>query len=228
MPQNVAIYCRISTEDTDENRRGLGLKRQEKDCRLLAEAKGWKVADVFVDDDISAYVPGKRPKYAALLDAIKAGSIDGLIVYDLDRLHRHPWELETFFQICDGAKFTDLASVSGDFDLGTNDGRLMARIMGAVAKKSSDDAARRLRRKHEEIALAGRPSGGGSRPFGYQSDQITIIDSEAEMIRDAALRLLSGESMAGICRQWNEAGQLTGKGSQWRVASLRNMLLSGR
>ena len=55
----------------------------------------------------------------------------------------------------------------------------MARIMGAVARKESDDKSRRIQRKHEEIALAGSPSGGGTRPFGYESDHRTVRPAEA-------------------------------------------------
>lgn len=227
MAHRAAIYIRISKEDTDQARRGLGLKRQEKDCRTLAERKDWPVADVFIDDDISAYIPGKRPEYARLLEAIKSGDIDGVIVYDLDRLHRHPLELEEFFRICDNAGLTDFASVSGDFDLANNDGRMMARVMGAVAKKSSDDSSRRLRRKHEEIAQSGRPS-GGPRPFGYATDHVTVIETEAEMIRDAAQRILAGETMGSICRQWNEAGTFGASGSEWRVSTLRQLMLRAR
>ncbi|MGI8711105.1 MAG: recombinase family protein [Acidimicrobiales bacterium] len=225
MPTAAAIYARLSKDDKGDQ---LGVRRQERDCRALAERKGWAVASVYVDDDVSAYVVGKRPEYARLLADMKDGLVDALLVYDLDRLHRHPWELEEFFRTCDAANVTELASVGGDLDLATNDGRLMARIMGAVAKKSSDDAARRLQRKHLELAEAGMPSGGGARAFGYERDGVTVVDHEAAMIRDAAGRLLAGESMSSICRGWNETGQLTGAGSPWRASTLRNMLLSPR
>lgn len=225
MPRATAIYVRISKDDRGDL---LGVKRQEKDCRALAARKGWPVTELYVDDDVSAYVPGKRPEYARLLADMKEGRVDSLVVYDLDRLHRHPWELEEFFRTCDAAAVTHLASVSGDFDLATSDGQLMARIMGAVAKKSSDDGSRRLQRKHQELAEAGKPSGGGARPFGYEYDGMRIVPDEAEMIRDAARRLLMGEPMASICRGWNDAGMLTGSGSLWRVGTLRNMLLSPR
>lgn len=225
MPKAAAIYARISKDDRGDL---LGVKRQEKDCRALAGRKGWPVASLYVDDDVSAFIPGKRPQYARLLGDMKDGRIDAVLVYDLDRLHRHPWELEEFFRTCDAAGVTHLASVSGDFDLATSDGQCMARIMGAVAKKSSDDAARRLQRKHLELAEAGKPSGGGARPFGYERDGMTLVPNEAAMIRDAVRRLLMGEPQASICRGWNEAGMLTASGAQWRVGTLRNILLSPR
>lgn len=64
------------------------MKRQEQDCRKLASGKGWPISAVFVDDDVSA---------------CQAGDIDALVVYDLDRLHRHPLEFEQLFVIADAA-----------------------------------------------------------------------------------------------------------------------------
>ena len=65
---------------------------------------------------------------------------------------------------------TDAEVVSvcgGDYDLGTSDGRFKARIMGNVARKESEDKARRLRRKHVQLAEQGKPN-GGRRPLGYR------------------------------------------------------------
>ena len=70
-----------------------------------------------------------------MLDDIRAGSVDALVVWNLDRLHRQPKELEEFFEVCDAARLTALASVTGDTDLATHDGRFLARILGAVARK---------------------------------------------------------------------------------------------
>ena len=87
------LYCRISD---DRDGRALGVSRQEADCRALAERKGWPVGDLYVDNDISAADPRKRrPEYERLLEDIKAGRIDAVVAWDLDRLHRRPIELET-------------------------------------------------------------------------------------------------------------------------------------
>ncbi len=203
--------------------------RQEKDCRALAEQKGWPVVQVFSDDDVSAFVPGKRPQYRELLEAIRVHQVDAVLVYDLDRLHRHPWELEEFFRVVDEAGLTQMASVSGDLDLSNDDDRFRARIMGAVSKKSSDDQARRIRRKKDELAERGLPAGGGSRRcFGYAEDRITVIEHEAEMIREAAREIIAGASLSSICRRWNDAERFTALGATWRVSALRSLLLNPR
>lgn len=229
------IYARIS-KDRDGNL--LGVRRQEKDCRALAELKGWNVVDVLVDDDESAYVPGKRPAYARLLEGLKAGDFNAVLTYDLDRLHRHPLELEEFFIVADGAGVTDLATVAGDVNLATNDGRCNARIMGAIGRKESDDKSRRLRRKHDELAELGRWK-GGPRPYGYDIDRdalgrslkdgrLVLIPAEAEILRELARRVLAGESLYALSNDLNGRGIPSTKGTKWSSHTIRTILVAPR
>ncbi len=223
MVNAAAIYCRISR---DRSQHALGVKRQEADCRKVARQKGWAVATTYIDDDVSAYVPGKRPEYKRMLEDLEAGVIDAVVVYDLDRLHRHPWELEEFFRLHQRVGF-ELASVAGEHDLGTSDGQLFARIMGAVAKKESDDKRRRIQRKHQELAEAGLPK-GGPRGYGYEADGLRVKPSEARVIRDASKRVIAGQSLYSIVQRLNEKEVPTVRGSVWTAQTLKTVLTSHR
>jgi site-specific DNA recombinase len=220
-----AIYARISS-DRDGSQLGVG--RQVEDCERLIARQGWEVAERYVDDDVSAYSGKPRPEYRRMLDDLRGGYLDAVVVWDLDRLHRQPRELEEFFDLCKAANVTKLASVSGDVDLSTHDGQFLARILGAVAAKESDDKSRRIQRKHEELAQAGKVSGGGSRPYGYEADKLTVRESEAVVIRECAGRFLAGEALRSICTGLNERGVKTSTGGEWQVQTLRRMLMSGR
>jgi site-specific DNA recombinase len=57
-----AIYARISS---DVEGSGLGVARQVQDCRRLAQQLGWTVAEVYQDNDFSAYWGKKRPRVPA-------------------------------------------------------------------------------------------------------------------------------------------------------------------
>jgi DNA invertase Pin-like site-specific DNA recombinase len=219
------VYARISS---DREADGLGVERQMEDCARLGERKGWRVVEHYVDNDVSAWSGKRRPEYARLLADLQAGTINGLLVYDLDRLHRQPSELESFIDLCQSLGLTNVASVSGEIDLTTADGQFQARILGAVAKKSSDDTSRRIRRKHLEIAAEGRVSGGGSRPYGYEADKVTIRPAEAAVIEEAAKRLLAGEPVRSIAQDLNDRGIPTSTGGEWSPQSLRRMLASAR
>jgi site-specific DNA recombinase len=220
-----AVYVRISSDPS-----GLraGVDRQERDCRELAERRGWPVAQVYCDNDVSADSGRARPAYRQLLADIEAGLVDAVVVWALDRLHRRPAELERFFEVCDRAGVVRLASVAGDVDLGTADGRFHARILGAVAKKENDDRRRRIQRKALELAEQGHVAGGGTRPFGYENDRVTVVPEEAELIRKGARRVLAGDSIRNVVKRWNNAGVLTPAGKPWRSTSLRRLLLSAR
>lgn len=74
------IYARISSDRPGD---GLGVARQIEDCERLAERKGWRVVEQYVDDDVSAWSGRKRPQY----------------LRGFDRLHRQPSELESFKEL---------------------------------------------------------------------------------------------------------------------------------
>ena len=225
MTATAAIYARISSDRSGDQ---AGVTRQLSDCEALAARRGWTVVERYVDDDTSAYSGKARPAYKRLLSDIKDGHISAVVVWHLDRLHRQPRELEEFLDTVDRASIRHLASVTGDVDLGTDDGRFMARILGAVARKESDDKSRRIKRKHEQLAQDGKRSGGGTRPYGYDLGHQSIRPDEAAVIKEAATRTLAGESLRSICNDFNDRGVLTVTGRQWSMTSLRRILMSGR
>ena len=85
MPQMPAIYARISS---DRDGQHLGVRRQIDDCAALIARRGWPAAQVYTDDDISAYSGKPRPAYRQLLRAIADGDVDAVVVWNLDRYER--------------------------------------------------------------------------------------------------------------------------------------------
>jgi DNA invertase Pin-like site-specific DNA recombinase len=221
----VAVYARIS-QDRDGGR--LGVKRQLDDCRAEADRRGWIVAEEYVDDDVSAYSGKARPAYERMLADIEAGARDAVIVWHMDRLHRRPIELEHFADVCTRAGVSDVKTLHGNMDLGNGDGLLLARLLAAVAANESDGKSRRGRRKMRELAEAGAPHGGGSRPFGFQPDRVTHEPVEAQAIRQATARILAGESLTSVARWLAESDIRTVHGNVWRTAVLRGLLLNPR
>jgi DNA invertase Pin-like site-specific DNA recombinase len=224
-PQSVAIYARIS-QDRDGD--GLGVLRQLVDCREEAKRRGWTVAGEYVDDDISAYSGKQRPAYRRMLEDVRDGTRDAVIVWHLDRLHRRPIELEEFVQTCTAAGVAHVVTLHGDFNLGSGDGLLVARLLSAVAANESDSKRRRGRRKSLEIAEAGKPHMGGPRAFGYGPDKITPVSEEAAAIVEASERALAGESLPSICRWLADSDVRTVSGKPWRTPVLRQLLLNPR
>lgn len=93
MATTAVIYCRISQDSTRE---GLGVQRQEEDCRALAAKGGLTVLEVYTDNDTgaSSLSRKKRPAYDAMLAAIRAGEAEVILAYSNSRLTRHNLQLE--------------------------------------------------------------------------------------------------------------------------------------
>jgi site-specific DNA recombinase len=219
-----AVYARISSDREGDQ---LGVTRQIEDCRREAERRGFVVEDVYVDDDISAWSGKDRPEFERMVGDLRTRRIGAVLVWHLDRLTRHPRELEAFMDLCDELQ-VELGCVTGDVDLSSHIGRLTARMLGGLARYESDHKSERIRRKHEEIAANGRVSGGGSRPYGYESDKVTVRAAEAAIIRECAKRLLAGEPVLSIARDLSERGVTSASGGNWSPQSLRRMLASPR
>src|SRR5579884_2476096 len=149
---NAGLYCRISA---DKEGAGLGVERQREDCEALARKRGWTVAGVYVDNDISAYSGKRRPGYRRLLRDIQQGRINAIVAWHTDRLHRSLRELEEFIDVCEAGQVKVETVRAGELDYKTPSGRAMARILGTWARYESEHRSERIRRKHVEMAEKG-------------------------------------------------------------------------
>ena len=221
-----AIYARIRS---DQDGTTLGVQRQLEDCRKLAAELGWPVADEYVDNDVSAYGGKRRPEYERMLSDLADGMRDAVLIYHVDRLTRRPIELEQFLDVLTAAKVRHVRFVAGgDLDIGNGDGLMVLRMLLAVAANESATKSRRVQRKMLQNAEAGLPHGGYHRPFGYDTDKITVLTGEAQTIRTLAERFLAGESLRSLATWLDEQGVATVSGKPWRTPTLRALLASGR
>jgi DNA invertase Pin-like site-specific DNA recombinase len=218
----VAIYVRISQDRTGA---GLGVARQEEDCRVLCERLGWNVVEIYIDNDVSAFSGKPRPEWERLMADVKAGHVQGVAVWHIDRLTRSPRELEDVIDLADRHSLA-LATVTGEVDLATPTGRMIGRIIGSVARQESEHKAERQARERRQSAERGHRNGGGLRGYGYEGDK--VVEDEAVVIVDAARRVLAGESLSSVCRSLKEWKILTAGGTTWIPSKLQKVLMSAR
>ncbi|AZI58378.1 recombinase family protein [Nakamurella antarctica] len=229
-----AIYARISS---DAEGFGLGVQRQTDDCRSAALKRGWKVETIYTDNDVSATRSKVRPEYQRMLADIAAGRITGVIVWDVDRLTRTPRELEDIIDLADRQGLS-LASVGGEIDLSTPQGRMTARIKGTVARHETEQQSRRLRRKFQERAEAGKPHSFAAYGYrrinefddrGHRVNTRDELDQEqAAIVRQAARLLLAGQSLRAVTTELNTQGALSPRGKPWASATLKQIMVRDR
>lgn len=213
------------------------MARQLKDCLALAERKGWPVLQTFIDNDVSASTGRVRPQYAAMMTALAEGRLDALVCWDVDRLTRTPRELEDVVDLAE-RKGVALASVGGEIDLATPQGRLTARIKGSVAKHETEQLSRRVKAKMDERAETGATHGRIA--YGWRREQVlddqgrrlgsrdVLHPEQAAVLREAAGALLAGDSLRHIVAVLNDRGEVTLGDVPWTIVTLRRMLLRER
>ncbi|SDN51058.1 Site-specific DNA recombinase [Klenkia soli] len=219
------IYARQSLDRSGE---GAAVDRQVADCRELAERRGWDVAEVITDNDMSASTGKVRPGYQRLLAAMRARSLEHAVVWHVDRLTRRMLDLEEVIGICEQTGVR-LSTVTGDLDLSTDTGRMLARILASVARGEMERKGVRQRRANEQRAEAGH-MGWTRRPFGYDrtDGQVVVVEEEATGLRQAAKSVMAGGTLAAAARALDAAGLPTSTGGKWNVKGLRYVLLNPR
>ncbi|MGJ6126204.1 recombinase family protein [Mycolicibacterium sp. Y3] len=218
----VAVYARISLDARDTE---AGVDRQLEACRALAEKLGAHQVTEYVDNSISAYSGAVRPEFERLLIDLAGGRHDTLVCWHVDRLYRSLSDLE---RIIDAVGSVGVATVnSGQLDLSTSAGRMIARILGSVSRQESEHHAERRRAANHERRLAGAWRKEGSRPFGFNGDG-THREPEATMVRQAVQDILAGTSIHEIARRWNASGVTTVRGAAWSNLHVRRVLSNAR
>lgn len=217
-----AIYCRISSDAEQE---GLGVGRQEQDCRNLAASLGLTVGHVFIDNDISASTLSKkpRPRYDEMLTRVRAGEFTHILAYSNSRITRRPLELEDVIILHQDTGVTVRTVASGDDDLSTADGRMVARIKASMDAAEAERTSERLKRAARQRAELGKLKKSRYRTFGY-TDDFKIIEAEAEHIRDAFKRIVSGHSMMSVVYHWRDSGVDLGRGKLIYISTVKNIL----
>jgi site-specific DNA recombinase len=233
------VYARLSeTYDAAES-----VPTQLTNATRHAERRGWRVAATFKDDGYSAFKEITRDDFVRLIDAIEHGEIDVVIVRDVDRLTRNLTDWNRFEKACVGHGVLLSAYTGGDLDLSTPEGAYYGGMETLRAKRESAVRSARVREAKDREARKGKRSGGGPRWFGYtrvyanpdepdKRKRIVLRDEinqvEAEALRDAAERLLRGETTGSIIREWTRRGITPSGGQEWHVTSLTRTITSPR
>jgi hypothetical protein len=158
------------------------------------------------------------------MERLESGEAGGVIVYDLERFAR---------QLADGERLVSAAErgllvldSESEYDLTKPNGKRHFREAIVAAAWYSDNLQRKVKRGKEAKALSGRVD--MRRSFGFEADGITVIESEAAIIRECAARLLAGETQADLISELNERGIPSPGGARWDYTAFRQVMLRPR
>jgi DNA invertase Pin-like site-specific DNA recombinase len=187
-----AIYTRVSTEaglDQDFNSLDAQYDAAQAYIRSQAHA-GWTLARTRYDDGGFSGGSTDRPALQQLLEDIRSGRIDVVVVYKVDRLTRSLADFAKLVELFDtnGVSFV---SVTQQFNTTTSMGRLTLNVLLSFAQFEREVTSERIR---DKIGASKRKGlwVGGVVPLGYQAKdrKITVVEQEAETVRHIFRRYL--------------------------------------
>jgi DNA invertase Pin-like site-specific DNA recombinase len=181
-----AIYTRKSSEEgLEQDFNSLHAQREACEAFIKSQrSEGWRLIETAYDDGGLSGGTMERPALQRLLNNIRAGLVDIVVVYKVDRLTRSLADFAKMVELFD-AHDVSFVSVTQQFNTTTSMGRLTLNILLSFAQFEREVTGERIR---DKIA-ASKKKGmwmGGNVPLGYdvQDRKLIINRAEAESVRD--------------------------------------------
>lgn len=183
-------YIRVSTEEQAEN--GRSLEVQDQQLQKYCDMHGHELVDVFTDEGVSASVPlDRRLAGAALLEAIRTGRAEGILIQRLDRLFRIGLDAVTTATAF-RERGIDLLAVQESIDLATKDGWLTFFFKAGLAEYERLTISERATEVSNSLREQGRVY--GPVPYGCVNiDGRLYRDPDTWRIRELIVGLRADE-----------------------------------
>lgn len=185
VPLRCAIYTRKSTEEgLDQAFNSLDAQRESCEAYAVSQRhEGWHVLQARYDDGGFSGGNLARPALQRLLGDIKAGGVDLVVVYKIDRLTRSLMDFSKLVEVFDQHQ-TSFVSVTQHFNTTSSMGRLTLNVLLSFAQFEREVTGERIR---DKVAASKRKGMwmGGPVPLGYSlvDKQLVVNEQEAALVR---------------------------------------------
>lgn len=221
-------------------------ERQLQTCQELCAQRGYEVAGIAEDLDVSGAVDPfnrrKRPNLSRWLDG-EEQPFDVIVTYRVDRLTRSIRHLRKLVDWAEDHGRLVVSATEPHFDMTTQFAAVIIALMGTVAQMELDAISERNASTARFNLKAGKYR-GSLPPWGYLPEKIDgdwrlVPDPEqVKVIHEVTRRVIDGEPLQRIAHELTRRGVLTPKdhfarhrdrpvaGLEWNVTPLKRALLS--
>src|SRR5262245_55182550 len=210
-PVRCAIYTRVSTDhglEQDFNSLDAQYDASQAYIRSQAHA-GWILLKAKYDDGGLSGGNTDRLALQRLLNDVRAGKIDIIVVYKVDRLTRSLADFAKLVELFD-QRNVSFVSVTQQFNTTTSMGRLTLNVLLSFAQFEREVTSERIR---DKIAASKRKGlwVGGMAPLGYDTRdrKIAVNETEAERVRAIFRSYLRLGSLNLLMADLREQGVVT-------------------
>lgn len=222
--RKVAIYCRVSS--IHQAIEGYSIEQQQDSLIKYCEAMDWTIYNVYTDAGFSG---GKleRPAMDKLIREAESGKFDTVAVYKLDRLSRSVQD--TLHLIRDVFKQHDIDFVCLQENIDTKSamGNLFLTLLSAIAEFEREQITERMSMGRQGRAKSGKSMMWARPAYGYRYDResqtVSVVQSEAMIIKRIYKEYLEGKSVAQIKNDLNSEGHIT-KDKPWAYKRITYIL----
>lgn len=218
----VAIYPRVSSAESAKE--GYSIGEQTERLTKYCEAMGWTVYKAYTDPGYSG-ASLDRPGLQELIKDVKAGKVDKVVVYKLDRLSRS--QKDTLYLIEDVflKNNTDFVSITESFDTSSSFGIAMVGILAVFAQLERSKIAERMIMGREARAKKGLYSMGQHVLIGYDYiDGLLEVNSYEKMLVNEVFDLfVAGTQVRTISELMNKKG-MTHRYGDWNDLTVKRLL----
>jgi site-specific DNA recombinase len=203
-----AIYTRKSTEhNLDLEFNSLDAQREACEAYIKSQAhEGWRLILDRYDDGGLSGASLDRPALQSLLADVRAGKINIVVVYKVDRLTRSLADFAKLVELFD-QHAVSFVSVTQSFNTTSSMGRLTLNVLLSFAQFEREVIGERVR---DKIAASKRKGiwVGGPVPLGYRciDKKLIVIPEEAETVRTIFRRYLELGSLGALVEDLDRRG----------------------
>lgn len=179
--RNVAIYCRVSTEE--QRKFGISVNDQKDSLTRYCKENKLKIYDYYIDEGVSAGTIAKRKEFVRLLKDLD--NIDLIIFTKLDRFSRNVRDANNLLVELDKHNTAFRAIDEDDIDVSTSDGRFIFNLKVNLAEHERNKDSERINRVNKYKYTIAKTVCTGAKIYGYDIDKnkkLIINEEEAKQI----------------------------------------------